>query len=359
VRILHLCTDAYGGHGGIALYNREVIAALASHPDVEEVMVLPRVIVHSENLEPIPPKVRFDERAAAGRVAFIRALGRARRSGPFDLVICAHVNLLPIARLVTKTPLLFVYGIEAWKPLRDPLSNRLVKDVRAVVAISDITCERFVGWSHYDGPMHILPNSIHAEAYGMRPKNEALMARLRLKGRRVLLTLGRVVAAERYKGFDEVLEVLPEVARVFPDVTYVIAGGGNDLPRLSRKAAQLGVADRVVFTGFIAEEEKADLYNLADVYVMPSRGEGFGFVFLEAMACGVPVIGSRLDGGQEALLGGSLGCLVDSTSPAEVRVAILDALADEVRCIPDGLEYFSYANFERRTHEIVEAMMRG
>jgi glycosyltransferase involved in cell wall biosynthesis len=357
VRILHLCTDAYGGHGGIALYNREVIAGLASYPDVEEVVVLPRVIVH-DGLGTIPPKVRFERAAAAGRVAFIRELFRAKRSGPFDLVICAHVNLLPIARLVTKAPILFVYGIEAWKPLRDPLSNRLVAGARAVVAISDITCERFVGWSHYDGPIHILPNSIHAEAYGMRPKNEELMARLRVKGRRVLLTLGRVVAAERYKGFDEVLEVLPDVAKVFPDVTYVIAGGGNDLPRLARKAGDLGVEDRVIFTGLIAEEEKADLYNLADVYVMPSRGEGFGFVFLEAMACGVPVVASRLDGGCEALLGGSLGRLVDSTSPAEVRVAILDALADEVRRIPDGLEYFSFANFERRLHEIVETTMR-
>jgi glycosyltransferase involved in cell wall biosynthesis len=357
VRILHLCTDIYGGHGGIALYNREVISALASHPDVEEIVVLPRVIFHDQ-LETIPPKVRFDAGAAAGRVAFIRALGRARRSGPFDLVICAHVNLLPIARLVTKAPLLFVYGIEAWKPLRDRISNRLVAGARGVVAISDVTRDRFEGWSHYAGPMHILPNSIHAEAYGIRPKNEELMARLGLQGRRVLLTLGRVVAAERYKGFDEVLEVLPDVARVFDNVTYVIAGGGNDLPRLARKAAQLGVADRVVFAGFIREEEKADIYNLADVYVMPSRGEGFGFVFLEAVACGVPAIGSRLDGGQEALLGGALGRLVDSTSPAEVRIAILDALANGIRQIPDGLGYFSYANFERRLHEIVDATMR-
>lgn len=354
MRILHLCTDVYGGHGGIALYNREVIAAMASHPRVDEVVVVPRVIVAPE-LEPIPPNVRFIAEAARGRLSYMRALRRVTRGATFDLVVCAHVNLLPIARFVTNNPLLFIYGIEAWKPLRDPLSNRLLHRARGVVTISEITGERFAGWSGYTGPMHLLPNSIHAEDYGIRPKNRELAARFRVENHRVLLTLGRVVAAERYKGFDEVLEVLPDVARVYDNVAYVIAGGGNDLPRLARKATELGVADRVRFTGLVREEEKADLYNLADAYVMPSRGEGFGFVFLEALACGVPVIGSRLDGGREALRGGMLGRLVDSTNPAEVRVALLDALAGRSREINPALDYFSFANFQRRMHAIVDA----
>lgn len=352
MRILHLCTDAYGGHGGIALYNRDVIAALALQPGVEEVVVVPRIIVAPE-LEPIPPKVRFVAEAARGRLAYMRALRRVTRGAKFDLVVCAHVNLLPIARLITRDPLLFIYGIEAWKPLRDPLSNRILHGARGVVTISEITGERFAGWSGYQGPIHLLPNAIHAEQYGIRPKNETLRARLRLQDRRVLLTLGRVVAAERYKGFDEVLEVLPDVARVYDNITYVVAGGGNDLQRLARKAVTLGVSDRVVFTGMVREEEKADLYNLADVYVMPSRGEGFGFVFLEAMACGVPAIGSRLDGGREALGGGLLGTLVDSTNPAEVRVAVLDALASGKREVPDGLGYFSFERFVGRVGGIV------
>jgi len=347
VRILHIGTDSFGGYGGIALYNRELIAALASHPAVDEVVVIPRIIVGER--EPLPPKVTFVAEAAQGRLAFLRAV---RRLGSrFDLVLCAHVNLLPAARLVTKHPLLMLYGIEAWKPLRDPISNRLLHGVRGVISISEITRERFAGWSHYDGPSQLLPNSIRAEWYGIRPKNRALVSRYHLDGKRVLLTLGRVVAAERYKGFDEVLEVLPDLDA---DVSYVIAGGGNDIPRLQRKAVRLGVTDRVVFTGLFPEEEKADLYNLADVYVMPSRGEGFGFVFLEALACGVPVIASRLDGGREAVREGQLGQLVDPTNPAEIRLAILDALASGQKQIPEGLDYFSYTNFERRTHAILD-----
>ena len=108
-----------------------------------------------------------------------------------------------------------------------------MRGVRGVVSISDITCERFLGWSHYDGPSLLLPNAIRAEWYGIRPRTPTLVARYHLDGKRVLLTLGRVVAAERYKGFDEVLEVLPDLDA---DVVYVIAGGGNDIPRLQRKA---------------------------------------------------------------------------------------------------------------------------
>ncbi len=350
MRVLHIGTDSFGGHGGIALYNRDFIAAVASHPAVTEVVVVPRVLATAP--EQLPAKVAFLEQAADGRLAYLNTLRKLR--GPFDLVICAHVNLLPVARMFSKHPLLMIYGIEAWKPLREMLSNRLVRRCSAVVSISDITLDRFLGWSGYEGNSHLLPNAIRAAWYGIRPRNEELAARYRLNGKRVLMTLGRVVAAERYKGFDEVLEVMPELD---DDITYVVAGGGNDIPRLKRKAAKLSVKDRVVFTGLVPEYEKPALYNLADVYVMPSRGEGFGFVLLEAMACGVPVIASRLDGGREAVRQGELGQLVDPTSPAEIRVAITDALASGDKSIPLGLDYFSFENFEQRTHAIIDSLV--
>ena len=350
MKILHLGTDSFGGYGGIALYNRELIAALASHPEVSEVVVVPRLIPGA--MEPLPPRVTFVERAARGKLAYMRALRAAKARGGFDIVICAHAHLLSAARFFSDRPVLFIYGIEAWKPLRDPVTSHLARSAGAVVSISGVTLDRFVVWSQYEGAVHIVPNSIRAEAYGIRPKNTEMLRRYGLEGKRVLLTLGRVVTAERYKGFDEVIEVLPQLG---PDVVYLIAGGGNGVPALRRKAAALGVADRVVFTGRFPEEEKADLYSLADVYVMPSRGEGFGFVFLEAMASGVPVIGSRADGGREALQFGALGRLVDPANPAEIRVAVSDVLAHPApRAIPPGLDAFSFANFERRVHALLD-----
>jgi glycosyltransferase involved in cell wall biosynthesis len=349
MKILVLCTDAYGGHGGIALYTRDLIEALAAHPRVDDVVAIPRVVRGA--LEPMPANVAFDAGAARGKRAYMRAVARAMRE-TFDLVVCAHVNLLPVARMLRRKTLLMIYGIEAWKPTRRGAA--LVRGVDAVASISDITCDRFLNWSCYEGPTFLVPNAIHLDRYGIRPRNEVLMQRWSLDGKRVLLTLGRIVAAERYKGFDEVVEVLPSLP---DDVVYLAAGSGSDVPRLAAKTTSLGVADRVVFTGHIDEREKTDLYNLADVYVMPSRGEGFGFVFLEALACGVPVIGSRHDGGREALRDGELGLLVDPSSPAEIRTAILDVLAAPRREIPAALAHFAFPNFQSRVHSVLDELV--
>ncbi len=351
MRILLLCTDAYGGHGGIALYNRDLAEALAARPDCEEVLVIPRVIRTSPGT--IPPKITFLVSAARGPISYMRALAHSRRARP-DLVICGHVNLLPVACAIARRPILMIYGIEAWKRL-PARSNRLLRRCGAIVSISEITRDRLLGWSHFEGKTHLLPNAIHAEQYGIRAKRADLVAKYGLAGKRVLLTVGRLVSEERYKGFDEVLEILP---RLPEDIAYIIAGGGNDRARLERKAARLGIADRVVFTGLFPDADKIDLYSLADVYVMPSRGEGFGFVFLEALASGVPAIGSKHDGGREALLQGELGLLVDPSNSAEIEAAIRERLDRPERVIPARLEHFSYDNFVARTAAIVDDVTR-
>ena len=112
-------------------------------------------------------------------------------------------------------------------------------------------------------------------------------------------------------------------------------------------------APQVVFAGYVAEAEKADHYRAADLYVMPSRGEGFGIVYLEALACGLPVIGSKVDGSREALRDGLLGTLVDPADRKELKDAIRRQLGQRTQRAPEGLSYFSYAEFERRCHHLV------
>jgi len=337
VKIVFLVTDAYGGHGGIALFNRELCAAISGV--AEQIVVVPRIV--PGEVRDVPEHVTFLADAAGGPMAYLRALMTARRSNP-DLVICGHINLLPVA---FDHPLLVVHGIEAWKPRK-----RTIDKCRGVISVSALTRDRLVRWSGYRGPTYVLPNTVHLEQYGIREKRADLVERYHLAGKRVLLTVGRLESAERSKGFDEVLDILGDLPE---DVVYLIAGGGNDATRLQKKAHDLGVASRVAFTGLFDERDKPDLYNLADVYVMPSRGEGFGFVFLEAMACGVPVIGSKIDGGREALLNGSLGLLVDPLNPAELRAAVFDALSRGERRIPAGLDYFSFGKFVERSRAIL------
>ena len=351
MNILLLCTDAFGGHGGIALFNRDLTEALTQLPERGEIVVLPRLIRNV--VGPVPEGVRFVEAAARGQFAYARELTRAKRRTRFDLVICSHMNLLPLARIAANDPLLITYGIEAWRPRRRS-SNALLHHCRGIVAISEITRSRLVSWSKYAGPTFVLPNAVRADQYGIRPKRRDLVERYKLEGKRVVLTLGRIDWSERYKGFDEILEILPELPS---DVVYLIAGGGSDMQRLQKQAMAHGVGDRVRFTGIFADDEKADLYNLADVYAMPSRGEGFGFVILEAMASGVPVIVSKHDGGREAVLDGKLGTLVDPSNPADIRTAIADALELGERKVPEGLEYFSMERFTERVHDIVRSCL--
>lgn len=357
LRILALVPDAFGGHGGIAQYNRDFLTALCRDERVAEVVAIPRVVPNP--LEPLPVKLVFDVAAASGVVRYLTRVAKAVLApGSFDLVCCGHIHLLPlawgIARLLGKPLWLLIYGIEVWRPTSRLLVDRLAVRATRVVSISEVTLSRFIAWSRFRRERcDLVPNAIHLAAYGVGERPHALVERYGLAGRTVLLTFGRLAPEERAKGFDEVLELLPKLVRDIPDVAYVIAGDGADRERLEKKARALGLIERVVFTDWIAEREKADLYRLADAYVMPSRGEGFGFVLLEAMACGVPVVASRVDGGREALRDGELGILVDPDDPADIRRGILAALA-RPRQIPAGLEYFSFDRFVERVRALLD-----
>lgn len=304
MRVLMLVTDAFGGRGGIAKFNRDFITALCTHPRCEEVIAIPRLV--AEPIGALPSRLTYLVLGPSKRAFVKTAILSAWRGRPYQLVVCGHLNLLPIAfllALITRAPLLLMaFGIEAWKPHWNPVINWLASRPFGVISISELTARRFASWSGFpQGRQYILPNAIDLARYRPGSKPLHLLQRYRLEGKRVILTLGRLSADERYKGFDEVMEALPEIHKVYPNTVYVVAGEGTDRKRLEQKAQDLGLADSVVFTGFVREEEKLDHYRLADVFAMPSRGEGFGFVFLEAMACGVPVVASRIDGGREAL----------------------------------------------------------
>ena len=361
-RALALVPEAYGGRGGIAQYNRDFLDALCEHPDVSEVVVLPRLM--TDAAPSLPAKVRHETRGVGGKGRYLSALMRTTGNDKaFDLIVCAHINLLPLAQVVHRITgarvILLLYGIEAWQPPRSVLARRAASNVFAHVAISRITEERYCLWARPRGARgYVLPNAIHLACYGAGPKSAALAERYGIGGKRVLMTLGRLAGSERYKGFDEVLGLLPTLVRQVPDLVYLIAGEGDDRARLASRAQALGIADRVVFTGFVSEGDKAELYRLADVYVHPSSGEGFGFVTLEAMASGIPTIASRIDGGREALRDGELGILVDPRDASALESAILTAL-QRPKVIPPGLDYFSFANFRARLHRIVDDCLAG
>lgn len=353
MRILALLPDAYGANGGMGKVNRDVIEALCAAPGIEEVVVLPR----NQRRDPpaiLPGNLTYRVEAAGSRSRFARALGGLLLTDrDFDLVLCGHLHLLPLATLAARlagTPVwLVVHGIEAWSPSRHLIANRLAGRVDRCVAVSDHTRRCFTGWSGL--PMDrttVISNCVDLDRFTPGPKREVLIGRYGLEGRRVILTFGRLAGEGRAKGFDRVLEVLPRLARRIPDVAYLIAGTGGDRARLERKAAALGVGHRVVFTGYVPEHEKVDHYRLADVFAMPSRGEGFGIAVIEALACGIPVVASAADGTREAVLDGELGAVVDPDDPEVLVGALTAALRQRAPTDRSRLTGFGPGKFRAR-----------
>jgi thiamine transport system substrate-binding protein len=281
VRILVTATDAFGGRGGIAQYNRHLLQALNDDARVGAIVLLQRA--SADAVERLPPKVHLIT-AAAGTVArYALEVARAlARRDAFDLVVCGHVNLLPFAALAAArfgAPLvLMAYGVEVWRAPARRLSRLLSRRVDGVVSISVTTRDRMLAWLAPSGRRtFVVPNAFDPAVFAPGPRPAYLVERYRLGGRRTLLILGRMAADEREKGFDEVLEATPLLLERLPDLAVILAGDGDDRPRLERKARDLGVSARIVFTGYVSEAEKADLYRLADVFILPSRQEGFGF----------------------------------------------------------------------------------
>lgn len=357
MRALVLATDAFGGVGGIAKYNRDLLTAMCSYPAMEEVTALPRL--QPLPLEPLPPSLRFDRSALGGKGRFLTAVGRHLLSpSKVDLVVCGHINLLPPAYLTSRrfgAPLyLMAHGFEVWTPSPSRLANRLLRHVDGVICVSETTAGRLRSWADFDGPIRVVHNAVDLRAFEDRTADRALVERYQLADKTVLMTFGRMPAWERMKGFDEVIDLLPRLLQKIPNLVYLVVGDGDDRGRLEQKVRARGLDGAVIFTGYISEQEKAAHYRAAHAYVMPSRGEGFGFVFLEAMACGVPVVASKLDGGREAVMQGRLGTLVDPRDPDDLERGILEALA-KPRGVPEGLSYFYFQNFEQRVHDWLAA----
>ncbi|MCS3657950.1 glycosyltransferase involved in cell wall biosynthesis [Salinibacter ruber] len=359
MKILALLTDAYGGRGGIAKFNRDLCRALAADPLAAQVTVLPRV-APVEPIENLPPRVTYHPDAASSKLTYISSVARSTCNvsrATFDVIICGHINLLPVAVVASwlqNAPLLLIlHGIDAWDLHPSRLVRWMLLQVDTFVTVSQCTKDRFLEWAPLRADQgHVIPDCIDLDAYSPGPKREELLDRYNLHDRTILLTLGRLSSDEQYKGHDEILEVLPDLADEIPDVAYLVCGDGDDRPRLERKAERLGVADRTVFAGYVPEEEKEDHYRLADAFVMPGRGEGFGIVYLEAMACGVPVVASSVDASREAVRDGQLGAVVDPGDSQDLRRGIKEALTAD-RSVPDGLDYFSYDNFEARWHRML------
>jgi phosphatidylinositol alpha-1,6-mannosyltransferase len=255
-----------------------------------------------------------------------------------DTIILTHINLsFPGLLIKLLNPrckiILMVHGIEVWRRLSG-IQEALLKKADVIIAVSHYTRQRLLELhtldekkirvlNHCLDPVLSLPHEF--------TRNETLAGRWNISAEnRVIFTLARLSSEEQYKGYDTVIRLLPELLRSFPSLVYVIAGKYDEAEkqRLEHLAALHKVSAHLRITGFVPEEALRDYFSLADVFVMPSREEGFGLVYLEAMAHGVPVIAGNADGSVDALQQGRLGTLVDPGNEASLSDAITRVLSD-------------------------------
>lgn len=364
MKILFLSTGAFGFTGGIAEFERAFLSALCKIASVDEVEALPRNKNHE--IGELPKKLRYRAELCHSKLKYLKACTEINisKNRP-SLVICGHINLLPfalVASAFSRAPIVLItHGIEVWRP-KGVITSSLLAKVSAQISVSDFTLRKMRTWAKR-GPSqeltYILPNAIDMERFYPAPKRGDLIRKHGLEGKKVLLTVARLASGERYKGIDEVIGVLSSILAQDKSLVYLVVGKGDDKERLEAKAESLGLDNRVIFTGYVSEQDKPAYYNLADAFVMPSSGEGFGIVFLEALACGVPVIAGNADGAREALRGGELGSLVDPKDSKALVDAIQIALNSTPIGVPHGLEYFSRENYDRRVLETIESLTKA
>ena len=306
---------------------------------------------------------------AHNKPQFVLAALRAAGRQPL-LVIALHPHLAPVVavmRLRSRNfrSIVFAHGIEVWQPLGWPRRPAL-RCADMVTAPSADTAQ------HLLSEQGIPPEKIRRLAWGLDPEFEA---RLRVSVRpprplafperaRIILTVGRWDPAERYKGADTLISALPRVLPAVPDTVLVLVGDGEDRPRLEQLAREHGIADRTRFLYGLTQEELFASYAHCDVFALPSSGEGFGLVFLEAMAHGKPVIGGAHGGIPDVIEDGVTGLLVPHGDIARLSRALESLLADPARASEMGARgrervqtTYTFAQFQSRLTQVMEDVL--
>lgn len=353
MNVLALVTDAFGGAGGIAQYNRDLVSALALCSGAKRLVVVPRL--GDADGAALPAGVR-QLKPRRNQIAYLlTALSATIKLGPFDFVFCGHMHLAPLAALLAwqqGIPMwLQLHGWEAWE--RPGRAERwAAEQATLITSVSRYTRRRFLSVVGIDPlRVRVLPNTVDA-TFSPGAKPDSLLDRYGLRGKLILLTVGRLDPHERRKGHDKVIKALPEIMKTYANVVYLVVGEGDDCSRLAALARTVGVEGAVLFAGRVNPNELPNFYRLADLFVMPSTQEGFGIVFLEASASGVRAVGGNADGSVDALADGLLGAVVDPDDAAALVNAVKEGLG-RVGPAPADVGRFGFDNFAGHVRELV------
>lgn len=334
--------------GGIEKYNRDFYSALKAMGES-------------------PILVERWEGGVLAKLSFVfRVVWQCLKNRP-DIIFCGHLNFSPICLFLKKvfgTPYtLALYGIEiiashGW------LMRKAVTGATRVITISGYAKGLILKqYPKLNESIFMLPSAVDGTVFQIKNKNQILLDKLGINNRPTILSLARLSTPE-HKGQDRVLASLPYVLEKIPNAVYLIVGGGTDDRVQSVLKTHPELRNSVIFSGPAGNEERVDYYNLGDVYALPTKFEGFSIVFIESLACGVPVVASDGYGCREGLLNGELGLVVppdDLKAIADAIVKILDrkapsTLLDREFLRRRTLETYGIDTWKKRVKNLVESL---
>jgi len=264
--------------------------------------------------------------AARGKARFAATALRAARRHP-RIVLAGHVNLAPVVWAMQLAErriksIVCAHGIEVWEPL-PALRRRALRRASLVLAPSRATADYVISLQGVPRErVRVLPWGLDPEFESASSGGPATMPPPEFPPGRVVLTVGRWLATERYKGMDTLITALPRLLLRWPELQLVFIGTGDDRQWLESIARDTGVNQHVHFLSGLTYDELSACYAASEIFALPSWGEGFGFVYLEAMAQGKPVIGGAHGGAPEIILDGVTGYVVPHGDPAQLAASI-------------------------------------
>jgi glycosyltransferase involved in cell wall biosynthesis len=295
------------------------------------------------------------------KLGFAGAVARRQVREECDVLFFDHLGLARVQGFVPRSHRrpygVFLHSFEAWTPLSSGRHRALI-NAKLRIANSHHTAARVTAAHPEVGKIDVCHLALGPEMSG---DNDAAVDRSLLEQIRPAsaLIVGRMSKGERYKGHEQLIQAWPIVKRQLGDAQLVIVGEGDDAPRLQGLARRHGVAEAVLFTGRVNDETLKALYRRTAVFAMPSRAEGFGLVYLEAMLYRLPCIGSTHDAAGEIIVDGETGFLVDQSDIPSLAEKITRLLGDsELRARLGGAGFerlhhqFSFERFQNRIAEL-------
>ena len=335
-KILFTYLVAFGKTGGLEKVNRTILKCLS---------ISNRLKVDSWSLYDNDIDSKYFPTSnfrgfANSKVKFVLQL--ILNSRTWNTIIVGHINLAFAIRIMKMLNprlkiILIVHGIEVWEIL--PSSKLwLIQNADRIISVSKFTGDCIVEKHQVlASRISILHNCLDPffPTEFLKDKPAYLFERYDLPvNTKIVLTVTRINENEGRKGYDLILKSLSSILKKQPEISfhYVLCGKYSiiEFQRLSTMISEYNLTNYVSITGFIKEEELVDHYRLADIYVMPSKKEGFGMVYIEAAACGLQVIAGNADGSAEALMNGKIGHLVNPDNDNEIYDKLLELLQNPI-----------------------------